>query len=1187
MNTWTRKIALFFSGVALPLLAIPTAQADDTEIFYKHEAKTPKVMMILDTSLSMSAHVKDTESRLTQMKSAMREFIRDAKEIEVGIMRMNQIGSAVVYPVSDLTTTVTETLSAINRPITNNSHNAYEKSNGVVVYDHKGSNTALPVNNSEMIALHFPNITIPRDQSIKKASLEFFHHNSCIKIKNNGDKQKINCPKHGKNAKVKIYAHKISSSPQLKKLTNNLTTRTKTSNNKSVSTDLWNSSGKRVTTITGLENIIQEVVEQSKWKNGNDLTLLLDTSDAASDLKTNGIINAVGRYSPTLFIEFEPYSRTINTREKMIEELDNQKLTYHTPIIPSLLEATKYLQGARLDSPSNPGLTLSRSATERTELDQVHERVAYPTSYSGGSITYPVNCHKGNLNSTLCRGVKINPISESNIPTYKTPLTDTCNDDEASIVLLTDGAAHHKKDSYNTNKWWYKMTTDIATLTGAEMCKKITGNNGNPQTCGVELSTHLAEGVAVNGISDKQKISLYTIGFNNNDPFLTTLAAQGDFNENGEPTEQALKRYSTATDSASLLKVFQNIASQIRKDSASFANSPASINTANRLTHNNNLYFALFQPGDNASWDGNLKHYKLSSSGKVVDADGKVATNPSTGQFLDTARSYWTATADGSKVASGGAAEQIEKHVDGGNSRAIFTNLGNTNLDKLDKSDTSNFTISDFAVTSESDKETLIKWMVDSKRIADPLHSTPIEVQHKNGDLIFFGDNQGYIHAIDSTTGKEVYAFIPQELLKIQKAVKANIQSTDHIYGMDGEMVKWQISNDKVYIYSGMRRGGSSYYALDVSDRTKPKLLWRIHKGKSGFSDLGQTWSKPIKTKIQWGSSEKDVLIFGGGYDKTQDAKSTRAGDTKGDGVYIVGAEDGTLIWSKTNMGYSIPSDIKVIDINGDKKADQFYVGDMGGQVWRFDLPQDNKKTVGGGVIASISGSTASSNRRFYHAPDISVLEGSAGQTLAVAIGSGYRAHPNNTVIADSFYMFKQPLDNSAKTYTKITLSDLYDATSNLLGSGSDAQKNIALNSLKASEGWQIKLTNSGEKVLASSITFNGAIWFTTYQPRLGANVCQNLRGISRLYRVNVYDGTPDYKNVLPDVDTSGNLDESKDCDKVSCDATDRSVHLKNTTLPPRPTLLNIDGKRMIGVSTEFYPAVKNKTTTMYWAEKE
>ena len=49
---------------------------------------------------------------------------------------------------------------------------------------------------------------------------------------------------------------------------------------------------------------------------------------------------------------------------------------------------------------------------------------------------------------------------------------------------------------------------------------------------------------------------------------------------------------------------------------------------------------------------------------------------------------------------------------------------------------------------------------------------------------------------------------------------------------------------DKVFLYFGMRRGGSSYYALDVtSPDAAPKLMWG---GPFVLPDGAQSWSNPV-----------------------------------------------------------------------------------------------------------------------------------------------------------------------------------------------------------------------------------------------------------------------------------------------------------------------------------------------------
>ena len=73
-------------------------------------------------------------------------------------------------------------------------------------------------------------------------------------------------------------------------------------------------------------------------------------------------------------------------------------------------------------------------------------------------------------------------------------------------------------------------------------------------------------------------------------------------------------------------------------------------------------------------------------------------------------------------------------------------------------------------------------------------------------------------------------------------------------------------AGDRVWIYFGMRRGGSTYYALDVTDRDNPRLRWKI--GPSELPGIGETWSAPAIARVRVNGATQNgenlVLIFGG-----------------------------------------------------------------------------------------------------------------------------------------------------------------------------------------------------------------------------------------------------------------------------------------------------------------------------------
>jgi len=127
-----------------------------------------------------------------------------------------------------------------------------------------------------------------------------------------------------------------------------------------------------------------------------------------------------------------------------------------------------------------------------------------------------------------------------------------------------------------------------------------------------------------------------------------------------------------------------------------------------------------------------------------------------------------------------------------------------------------------------------------------------------------------------------------------------------------------------------MRRGGNSYYSIDVTDKTSPNLLW-----SKSVTASGESWSTPIVARMDIGSHILDL--------KTG-AELWRAGSDTAANLTLSG------------MTRAIPNTVRVIDLSGDGLADRMYASDMGGQIWRFDVINGEAPTelVTGGVIAQL-----------------------------------------------------------------------------------------------------------------------------------------------------------------------------------------------------------------------------------------
>ncbi|WP_137818236.1 pilus assembly protein [Pseudomonas sp. 2FG] len=766
---------------------------------------------------------------------------------------------------------------------------------------------------------------------------------------------------------------------------------------------------------------------------------------------------------------------------------------------------------------------------------------------------------------------------------YASPIISACQ--TTHVVLLTDGQANGSSSASQSG---------IGTWAGS-----CTGDaSATSEQCGRTLATWLGD-TDQSGFDGDNFITTHTIGFAlgalapNTAPqtFLDDLAA------NGEGSAY------TADNASELSQAFSQILQNVLSTDTTFVSPGAAVNQFNRRSNKNEVYFALFKPSETNRWVGNLKRYALNSgSGDIIlDADNVGAVDSTTGFFKSSARSFWSNPADGNNTALGGVASQLPAAA----SRKAFTYIGtspatpanlNSATNRLEDANAA-ITTGLLGAADATERTELINWIrglnTDGsarKAVGDPLHSIPRLVTYECTEFTdssltqcktedqsaFVGTNEGFVHAFDTNTGAEQLAFMPQELLSNIKDLKANARSTSlapRKYGMDNTVAVWVNdanrngviyggrdpsstssppaslsglnSGEFVYAYATMGRGGRSLYALDVTNRDNPKMLWFKDSSSAGFSRLGQTWSTPVVTKIDVNGTETPVLMFTGGYDDNQDDVNARTADVMGNAIYIVNAKTGALIWSASSasghtqqlnkMLYSMPSSLRVIDIDRDGLADQFFATDMGGQVWRFFINNGNAASSLVSPLDSGSGSTAdgvfasvipadtgsetpaqleSKLRRFYNEPSVALLTVAGSKTLAVSVGSGYRGHPLDTGTEDRFYSFRTPILYSNAAHTILTESNLYDATNNLIQGGSAAEKAAAASAFASSPGgWYIRLNDDGEKVLSDAITFSGKLFFNTYEPTAASNSCQAVLGIGRAYAVNLYDATPAAQN--------------------------------------------------------------------------
>ncbi|NIA27449.1 MAG: hypothetical protein GWP02_05275 [Desulfobulbaceae bacterium] len=777
-----------------------------------------------------------------------------------------------------------------------------------------------------------------------------------------------------------------------------------------------------------------------------------------------------------------------------------------------------------------------------------------------------------------------NALISSSPMVYEKPAWDVCA--KNYNVLLTDGEPTQDLETPGL----IGTLPNFSSALGYVGCDGTAGDGYCLDDVAEYLSIEDADPVA----DGDQFVTTHTIGFTVDLPILK------------ETAEDSGGSYFLANDVESLTKTLLSIIANINDLSLSFSAPAVSVNTFNRTQNLNDMYITAFGVKARAHWPGNLKKYSISTTyfvdangndvfdTRIVDVNGADAVDPATGFFSTTAKSYWTTgAADGNDVRKGGAAQQIPDPL----VRDLYTNNGGSDLtagaNAVTPSNTAAFTQADFGLTGATGEPTieeLIRWargedLLDEdsnpsttvrKVMGDPLHSQPAAVVYggteQNPDVVVFtATNDGYLHAISGATGIELWSFIPKELLSNLKRLYFDPRSKYKQYGLDGNVVPIvkDVDNDGiveaadgdfVQLIFGMRRGGNSFYSLDVTNKNSPKLLWRTN-----LAEFGESWSSPVVARMDIASVsqnvDKAVVVIGGGYDTVHDTSAAPiTPDAVGSGVFFLDLKSGVELWRASadvsadltlatpgrEMDRALPNDIRVIDLSGDGLADRMYTTDLGGQVWRFDIfnGQAPGTLVTGGVIAQLGAEglaapIAADTRRFYNSPDVSLITDDHQQRryISVNVGSGYRARPFDLSASDRFFsirdgeVFDQLTQAAYDSYPIVTDADLVEVSG-------QTQTVITSND----RGWKFTLPYN-EKILADSLTFDDEIFFVAFTPDSNAAAtCAAGKGTNFLYRMSAVNGDP----IVPNIDTLNPL--------ISDD--ERRTTLQQGGIAPSPTIL-------------------------------
>jgi type IV pilus assembly protein PilY1 len=383
---------------------------------------------------------------------------------------------------------------------------------------------------------------------------------------------------------------------------------------------------------------------------------------------------------------------------------------------------------------------------------------------------------------------------------------------------------------------------------------------------------------------------------------------------------------------------------------------------------------------------------------------------------------------------------------------------------------------------------------------------------------VYVGANDGMLHAFDTQTGQETWAYVPSFVIPgLYWLADKNYSSLHHFY-VDGTPVAGDVcfgagcelnnagsANWRTLLVGGLNHGGRGYYALDVTDPDNPKALWEF-----ADDNLGYSYGNPLITKL---ASGKWVVLLASGYNNVS------PGDGEGH-LFVLDAETGALLSDvATGEGStSAPSGLAKIagwarNAEYNNTVRRVYGGDLLGNVWRFD-PNDSDAAAHRLATLKDSGGNA---QPITSAPEITLAPVAVGEKLVVYVGTGQLLGISDleTTSAQSFYAIKDDfLDSTSYTdlrgsgsgFVKQTMQSALCPDDNPYCRPGEPIVTVTNNAVdwERDNGWYVDFPVSGERVDTQIRLSRGVLTIVTNKPQSGACVPA---GVSFRYHLNYRTG--------------------------------------------------------------------------------
>jgi type IV pilus assembly protein PilY1 len=374
--------------------------------------------------------------------------------------------------------------------------------------------------------------------------------------------------------------------------------------------------------------------------------------------------------------------------------------------------------------------------------------------------------------------------------------------------------------------------------------------------------------------------------------------------------------------------------------------------------------------------------------------------------------------------------------------------------------------------------------------------------------MVYAGANDGMVHGFVGSSGAEQFAYVPSALFQGPTgtpqtnglAALGNPSFTHHFYvdatpdtfdvdltRTNGATTTAGTANWRTLLIGGLGKGGASYYAIDVTNpagmtsesAVASDVLWEFTDPTMGYS-----FATPVVVKtVQYGW----VVILTSGYD-----------DADGYGyLYIVNPTNGALLQKiKTPIASSgLTQASAFVQDYTNYTADSVYVGDLNGQLWRFDLTAATGNYPAPTLIATLTDPSGNGNAQpVTSAPLIAIHPTTRQRYVMVGTGQLLSSTDVSSTQVQTFYAIIDGTGTSFATVTAPTTRANLQPVTNLTA---------GITVAAGYNGWYYDLP-AGFRVVSQAVTYNGIVAFSTLA--MTSDPCSP-QGSSDVYALNYSTG--------------------------------------------------------------------------------